>query len=592
MRIIITLLLVSFIFSSSLAQNDTIFRQLEKLKGIEKVKYLNTVADSYLHISPKQAKAFAQQALEIAQHEKTDTLIVISSSQIASVYFQEGDYDKAMSMYLEILKLSKKIDYYKGMSNSYNNIGNIYYMKEENQQAFNYYSLSLELEKKMGYDLGIGESYENIAIVLDNQKKYKESLEYYAKALEYYKKANKNDYLPQLYNNIGVSYRSQNNLQKALEYFYLALEQNQKLGQIESLAYNWQNIGAIYLKQGKINVALESFEKSNVIGKEFKDIVKGNYEYLAEAYSKKEDFQNAYNFQKKFTQLKDSLFSKESEQRIAELEGKYQNEKKQQEIESLQKNSEIQSLEISKKNIIIYATTVISILALGLTFLFYNRYQLKHKSNVLLMKANEQIQQSVKEKEVLLQEVHHRVKNNLQLVSSLLAWQSEFVQDNQFQQLIEENIARIKSMALVHENLYISPNLSEVAVKEYLHNIITYLQQSFDTKNDITIEYQIAPVLLNAQQIIPIGLIVNELISNAYKYAFSGISQGQISVTFEEQFNHYYLKISDTGNGLPNDYKEKLKKSLGLQLVQMLVRQLRGQLQIQTQNPTMFEITF
>jgi len=581
-----------FLAKGLFAQTDTIQARLQNLQGVEKAKYLQQAANTYLHISPQKAHEFASQALEIAQKEKVDTLVVISNLQIASVDFQEGNYDQALALYLDILKFSQKINYNKGIGNAYNNIGNIFFLKKDNDQAFRYYTLSLEQEQKIGYQLGIGESYENLGLVLTNQKKYSESLEHFEKALQIYQKLGKKDYLPQLYNNIGVAYRAKKEYAKALDFFEKALEANKELGLQESVAYNWQNIGSIYLENQEFAKAIESFEKSNQTGKDFKDILKDNYEYLAQTYSLQGDYKKAYAFQQKFTQLKDSLFSRESDTKIAELEAKFQNTQKQQQIEILQKNSSIQALEISQKNTIIYTVLIISVLTIGLALLFYNRSQIKHKSNLLLMNANEQIRQSVKEKEVLLQEVHHRVKNNLQLVSSLLAWQSEFVQDEKMHQLIEENISRIQSMALIHENLYRSPSLSQVAVNEYLQHLISHLQKSFDHKNQIEVDAQIAPALLNAEQIIPIGLIVNELISNAYKYAFANLPTGKIAITFDKQASNYYLKVLDTGQGLPADYQEKLKKSLGLQLVQTLVRQLKGKLEIQTQNPTIFEITF
>jgi PAS domain S-box-containing protein len=208
--------------------------------------------------------------------------------------------------------------------------------------------------------------------------------------------------------------------------------------------------------------------------------------------------------------------------------------------------------------------------------------------------ADEKIKASLKEKEVLLQEIHHRVKNNLGIVSGLLQMQCRRTKDPQATAILRDSQNRIASIALVHEKLYRSEELADIDFAQYIPDLTTHLFDSYNVSSQqIQLNIQVDDASLDIATAIPCGLIINELVSNALKYAFPDHRPGEIKVKFyQESDRQLTLIIRDNGIGLPTDFDSKKLNTLGLTLVQGLVKQLRGTLEINCQQGTEFKITF
>jgi PAS domain S-box-containing protein len=204
-----------------------------------------------------------------------------------------------------------------------------------------------------------------------------------------------------------------------------------------------------------------------------------------------------------------------------------------------------------------------------------------------------QLKRSVHEKEVLLKEVHHRVKNNLQVIYGLLLLHSHSIKDEKALQVLKDSQNRIQSMALIHRNLYQKTgDMGHVNFKEYGENLVHDVFTSYGVNPEkIGYETDIREILLDIDRAIPCGLIVNELVSNVLKYAFPGSMTGRISVSFQAVKEDYILKVEDNGKGMP-DVEDHNESCLGLELVNMLTQQLKGELEIQTEKGTSVRITF
>ena len=198
-----------------------------------------------------------------------------------------------------------------------------------------------------------------------------------------------------------------------------------------------------------------------------------------------------------------------------------------------------------------------------------------------LSKRNEEIEQMLSEKEILLKEIHHRVKNNLQLTSSLLNLQSKRVSDNKIKAALKNSQLRIKSMLLVHQKLYQNTALSRIDLQNYLQQLTNNIADTYKTDDkEISIEIN-APVTLPIDAVIPIGLITNELITNAFKYAFKERDEGLISISLEKvSAEQLVLTVSDNGIGLEKAESSDKTNSLGLDLINMLVKQIGGEMKI------------
>ena len=225
-----------------------------------------------------------------------------------------------------------------------------------------------------------------------------------------------------------------------------------------------------------------------------------------------------------------------------------------------------------------------------------------------LTKANEQLQkeieerattenklqESLSEKELLLKEIHHRVKNNMHVISSILDLQAAYAKDKKISEVFAQCQNRIISMALVHEKLYRTKNLSEINFKDYLQTFSENLFDSYEKPSaNITLKIDVQDIYLDLDTAIPLTLIINELVSNAMKHAFHGKKEGKITISLQRtDEEHFCLKVSDNGTGIPEGLDIGNTDSLGLQLVTLLTRQLKGELVLSRKKGTEFQITF
>ena len=198
------------------------------------------------------------------------------------------------------------------------------------------------------------------------------------------------------------------------------------------------------------------------------------------------------------------------------------------------------------------------------------KQELEHQHNLIVS--------SLEEKEVLLKEIHHRVKNNLQLVISLLQLQSSKFDDPQVVAALDESQGRVQSMAMIHQMLYENEDLSEIELDTYILDLSESIRESFgQMANHIQWEQNTCDLAVNIDTAVPLGLIVNELIYNCFKYAFPENMEGKISLNINVlEDGNYRLTVADNGKGLPADFKQRKKKSLGMRLVEALSRQLDG----------------
>ncbi|HVO74401.1 MAG TPA: histidine kinase dimerization/phosphoacceptor domain -containing protein [Ignavibacteriaceae bacterium] len=207
-------------------------------------------------------------------------------------------------------------------------------------------------------------------------------------------------------------------------------------------------------------------------------------------------------------------------------------------------------------------------------------------------KTEEKIEASLKEKEVLLKEVHHRVKNNLQIISSLLNLQSNYIEDKEALEVFKESQNRVKSMALIHEKLYQSGNLSQINIKDYIKDLSAKLFSSYrhESKN-IQLNLNIEETTLEVDKCIAVGLILNELISNSLKHAFADRSKGKLNIDFNRKEDKLILIAADNGVGFPQDFDFQNTETLGLQLVFSLIDQHRGTIEYDKSEGAKFKIT-
>jgi len=208
--------------------------------------------------------------------------------------------------------------------------------------------------------------------------------------------------------------------------------------------------------------------------------------------------------------------------------------------------------------------------------------------------AEAALRASLREKEVLLREIHHRVKNNMQVISSLLNLQARHIEDPAVLEMFQESQRRIRSMALVHEKLYLSKDLSNIEFSQYIQSLALHLFHSYQVdSNLIKLKTDMEKIFMNINTAIPCGLIVNELISNALKHAFPNGRGGEILIELRRtEGDKFLLIVSDTGIGFPDSLDFRNTTTLGMQIITMLVEQLDGRIELSRQQGSSFKITF
>lgn len=222
------------------------------------------------------------------------------------------------------------------------------------------------------------------------------------------------------------------------------------------------------------------------------------------------------------------------------------------------------------------------------------QYLLGVAEDITDLKATENmLKESLKMKEVLLREIHHRVKNNMQIISSLLNLQADYVQEQETKNVLKDSQSRVKSMAMIHEKLYMAEDLSHVNFKEYAEKLVVDIFYSYGIEvGTIELNLNVEEIELNMETAIPLGLILNEFIINSLKYAFTNMEKPSITVQLQIVDDKYVLTVSDNGKGLPEDIDLETVDSLGLKLVNNLVNQIDGDISIDRSHGTEFKISF
>jgi two-component sensor histidine kinase len=270
------------------------------------------------------------------------------------------------------------------------------------------------------------------------------------------------------------------------------------------------------------------------------------------------------------------------------LLSKTQNEKANQQLALLNKENQVKELSIKEKKRTNWLFALGFAIALIITASVFVLYRNKQKAGRLLEAKNAIISKSLEEKEVLLKEIHHRVKNNLQVVSSLLNLQSRSISDSKALAAIKEGRDRVKSMALIHQNLYNDDNLMGVDVKDYIEKLTQSLFTSYNIQNDkIQLQTDIDNLNLDVDTIVPIGLILTELISNALKYAFDETQiEGSLQVKLKQENGNLLLRVKDNGKGLPLNWSHENTSSMGYQLIRSFAAKMKALLTVTGTNGT------
>ncbi|MDJ1506776.1 tetratricopeptide repeat-containing sensor histidine kinase [Xanthocytophaga agilis] len=516
---------------------------------------------------------------------------------LSAVYSISGEYKEAIRYGLLAMKTGERLhDETAQMSTIYNHLGITYYYLKDYEQAYLYFKKALTVAEK-NKDLNtINSLAQNISHSLLKSHKYSEALVFLKDITKRYPPPdissmiiNKASFVT-VYELLKQYTQGQTYCNELLE---LAEKPDLSPGDY-SIIYTAVIPFTIATKQYKLAQKYLQLEKK--LAEKSGSLADLSVNQLSwfEVDSAQGNYLSAIAHYQLHKRLNDSIFNEAKSQQIAQLQVQYETEKKDQDIKLkaqsinlLTKQTQVQQSEIQKSEII-RNTTLAGIVLLGIIMgLLYNQYRIKQKTN-------KQLQHLLTEKEWLLKEVHHRVKNNLQTVLSLLESQSHSL-SNDALQAIQVSQNRVYAMSLIHKKLYQATNVASINMEEYLKELIQHLRESFSDGYPIHFHQNYESIQLDVSQAVPIGLIVNEAVTNAFKYAFpKQESNNSISVECKQtENNEILLTISDNGKGLPADFLTKRSnEGLGLKLIRGLTDDIDGKLTLTSDNGLSIFISF
>jgi len=602
----------------------------EGLCGQSQYESASSLLDSSLHYSrydTDKCLSFIDSALQSSQPNEQDLIKDLSLYYRGVCENRSGNYDAALSSFEDAFS---KFEFRKDttlLADISYQTALVHRQRTEHLEFLEHINMSLQYAEAIDYQSKIGMCNNAKLIHFKERNMYQEAENCGLFALEVFKSIGDSSSMGDVYNNLGVLMTAKGQPKKALEYHQNQHTLNVKLNNIWGKGYSHSKLAAAYAKSGQISLAKQHIhdalnitrsigtpyelsgalhksailyilvgddQKALDIAKEAMHISK-SYEQKSSysdilntiigIYTRQQQLDSALYYTNKFIANKDSILTESIANQLNEIEIKYETEKKEAQIDKLALEDELNQSRITQQRTIILGSLI------GLVVLGFQFYRLKIK-NIHIKNQNGIIANALEEKEVLLKEIHHRVKNNLQIISSLLGIQSRSISDFKAKEAITEGRTRIHSMSLIHQDLYKENNLTGVEMNIYLPKLSRDLLQTYQVNNDhISLDLDIQDLKLDVETIIPIGLIVNELITNSLKYAFPNNAPGVISILLKEVDNVLLLTVSDNGIGLDASQLSKKEESFGHSLIRAFRKKLDAKVSIKSIDGTEVKLT-
>lgn len=532
------------------------------------------------------------------------------------------ELDSATTYFNKAVNGYKAINNKKGQATTYFKIAWVHKRRGNIEQALKLDLEALKLMEVIQDNTGIAGAYSRISEDLNKQGRHNEALEYALKTIEISKKNKLNTELVYAYTSAGDTHMYLGSYQKAYNYFndalLLAYQQNvstydlinfrnnkanalKRMGKHQEAKIEYEtalakakeieyenakyvitaNLGEINLLLGNYNDALK-YQLLTVNMQESNGDVSNlteNYEHVSTIYEKLGNYPKALEYQKKARVMRDSTAAIESDKVMSNLLTKYETEKKEETIK-------VQKAKISQqqKTQILYIT-IAALLTFSLIGMFSSMRNIRKKRKKLQV-LNLELETKNKQNELLLKEIHHRVKNNLELVKSLISLQSAQLEDTATKDAMIASQNRVQSMGIIHQKLYQGENLGSIEMKDYFINLSEGILDTFNSEDQIKIECAMEQLELDVDTAVPIGLIVNELLTNALKYAFPENQKGNIQISLlKDKPDTLTLKVVDNGIGKTQGIAPK-GTGFGSQLIKLLTKQLNGEMKEESHNGT------
>jgi len=587
--------------------DDALFYLQKVISDAEIINYgeglrKGNIAKAEVHIDQEnylEGLYYYNRAYEIAKQNKIPINVIFDTGvDLSTEYLILEFSDETSKILADITKLlNEPTVSLESKGIYYLNMATIHEMNDNYDTAIDFFRKSIEIHRKDNNKRFQIAPFMNIGNIQTKTEKYEEAINTFTEALNF-KNLDQIE-LGNINYNLGYCYMKLEQPEKADQYLKASLQNHKNTKNIFREAASLETLAILKQQEGKTNAANTYFRRA---AQQFSNSIEENKKYKI----KKEEISNSYlelhyidsirgNYKSGLEHYKNHIIYKDSikeerEMKIAErLEFAKEAAEKDQEISQLANENRIQRFKAKQQQTLKIVLFIILALALLLLFVIFNRFRLKKKALKIIQEKNE-------ENKLLMREIHHRVKNNLQIILSLLGAQIDSHKSNtELEEALMESQNKIKSMAIIHQNLYQGNQYTKVDVGSYTKELTNNIKKSFGNRNSgIQLQLNIDPKQIKMGLAVPLGLIINELITNCYKYAFTDTEaiDNKVSISFKqiEDTHQFRLIIKDNGQGLPENFDIDKLPSFGMQLVQGLVQQLQGEIQIIQDKGTTFDI--
>lgn len=551
-----------------LSQTDTV-----------KINSLNKRSENLSKVDVDSSSYLAQEALTLAKEANFKRGIAAATKNLAICNYVNGKSDIAIKQFIEAIKLFEELKDVSELAHCYSQMGIAYYLQYQYDNALKYYEKSIELYKKTTNKKDLAGVYINQGISYTYVKKMDLAEINYNEALKIYQEINYEPGFAPAYNSLAKIYYAKKDYNKAISYYKLAEQYSLKSNNKYHLITNYNSLAMCYKELKEYETAKTYSEKSIAIGKEVGSVERELFchETMADILFSMGDYKNAYASFQNYAALKDTLFNQDKNDAIAEMQAKFDVEKNQQKVKEIELQKKIDDEANTKQRLLLIVVIIVILISLIFTMVLFSN---KQKVNHLLKQKNEAIQANLEQKEVMMSEIHHRVKNNLQMVSSILDLQARDLTDEKSMRVIEDSLSRINAISLIHQRLYQSDNIRGIKINTYLQELAFDILKNFSssvTTTPIQLKCHVDELNMDLESAIPIGLITAELITNACKYAFTSIEKPEITITLNKQQEALVLIVTDNGVGKEASINES-GTSFGTKLIKSLSRKLRAEI--------------
>jgi len=547
--------------------------------------YYSSIALTYEKMeNRRKALEYFFKSLEITKELGKEDALAQLYKRIGNVYSDIASWDMALNYFLDALEIYKKTNDQPGLSAMYNNIGIIYQNIGENDKALVYFQKSLDIEGNLNNERGQSSAYNNIGTVYDNLGNKNKALEYYNKSYEINKKYNDPEGIAISLNNIGLIFIDLGNYNKAYDYLIQALEINKKRNDTYDIANINNNLAKLYLRQKKYNEAINHLTTSIKLSSQVdgKDLLLEAYDFLYIIYSEENNHKKALEYYKLYAEMGDSIYSKEANNRIAEMRIKYETENIESENELLRKDNEIHLLRLKRQKILQRYWIGFTVLILALAILGFSQVRLKKKTNNLLESKNNQLkdannklsssEKNLKElnatKDKFFSIIAHDLKNPFQALlgfsETLFTRHNELTDKEikEYSKIIYEssqNLFNLLGNLLQWSksqlgNIKLSPE--KINLSDIYDEATSLLTLTADKKNIKLLNKIPDNFIVFADKHI-VSTVLRNLVSNAIKFTNQG---GEITICSEVNKSEAIVTVSDNGIGIKPENLEKLFK--------------------------------